>query len=295
MKLGDHPILTFTSFDMQTPGVAAKQVIDYFGKADRDDLDSVTKAYSRIMFDYKTLLKKSTPKELTADLAHAREISKLMDNKRAALIQATSQVDFRQARQCARIAEQSATVNAAGQNPYEVRDRAMAENVKWLADEVFPKQKIVLWAHNGHVGDGDIVESPSMGRHLRKMFGVKLLTLGFGFDHGQIRAKTISGEKLIGSPIEQNLPPAIKGSSESVLRQVVLPQYLLDFRSIPPTGSLGKWLAADNLFREPGARWDPVHPDEFFEPMSLSKTFDGIIFIAESHASKLIPSGPAPK
>jgi erythromycin esterase len=33
-----------------------------------------------------------------------------------------------------------------------IRDQAMAENVKWLVGENYPGQKIILWAHNGHVG-----------------------------------------------------------------------------------------------------------------------------------------------
>ena len=37
----------------------------------------------------------------------------------------------------------------ARSNP-RIRDRSMAENVKWILDEN-PGAKIALWAHNGHV------------------------------------------------------------------------------------------------------------------------------------------------
>jgi erythromycin esterase len=292
---GKHPMLTFTSFDMQTPAVAAKQVLDYIGKADKADLESVTKAYSRFTPAHRAEPLKSDREALAADRAHAEEVAKLLDDKRAVLVQATSEADFRHARQCARIVQQAATMKAPGQNIYLVRDQSMAENVKWLADQAYPNQKMVLWAHNGHVGDGVIGGGATMGHHLRQMFGDKMVVLGFGFDRGQIRAVTMSGGKFAGGPVPQDVPPAIQGSSEAVLRQAGSPRFLLDFRSVPPASPLGAWLREENLFREPGAAWDPDQPQAFFSPMALSKTFDGIIFIAESHASELIPFGPRPK
>ncbi len=33
----------------------------------------------------------------------------------------------------------------------EIRDRQMAENLKWLLKYKFPKQKIIVWAHNMHI------------------------------------------------------------------------------------------------------------------------------------------------
>lgn len=73
------------------------------------------------------------------------------------------------ARQCARIVQQAAKMNEPAQNSYGVRDQSMAENIQWLAKERYPNQKIVLWAHNGHVGDGTIVGGDSMGHHLRQI------------------------------------------------------------------------------------------------------------------------------
>ena len=89
-----------------------------------------------------------------------------------------------------------------------------------------------------------------------------------------------------------DVPAAAAGSVESVLRQAG-PRYILDFRSITPTSPLGVWLGESNAFRQPGAAWDPDQPGMFFQPLALSKMFDGIIFIAESHASELLPYGQA--
>jgi len=294
-KPGDHPILTFTSFDMQTPNVAARLVQEYVAKADKASLPTVKAAYERYSPERATQRVSLTPEALKADLAHAEEVLKLLDSRRQELIRATSEAEFRHARQCARIVQQAATMNAPQQNPYEIRDRSMAENVRWLAEDAYPNQKIVLWAHNGHIGDDLILGAPTMGRHLRKMYGAKMATFGFGFDYGEIRASTLSGNKITTGPIPLKVPPAMAGSAEAILRQAGSPRYLLDLRSISPTSALGVWLAQDQLFREPGAAYAPDAPQAMFSPTNLSKRFDNLIFIAESHASVYLPTGIAPK
>ena len=60
------------------------------------------------------------------------------------------------------------------------RDRSMAENVKWIADQN-PAAKIVLWAHNGHVSTNASAGSEPMGASLRKMFGGQMVVFGFAF------------------------------------------------------------------------------------------------------------------
>lgn len=294
-KPGQHPILTFTGFDMQTPDVAAQQVLDYFGKADKPSQESAAKAYARFHFDHLAERRNSTPEAKAADLTHAEEVLKLLDSRRDVLVKASSEADYRHARQCAHIVAQAAKMNAPEQNQFGVRDQSMAENVRWLAEEAYPKQKMVLWAHNGHIGDTMIMGAPNMGRHLRQMFGKELVTFGFGFDFGEIRALTIANGKMTTGPVALKVPHAMPGSAEALLRQAGSPRYLLDMRAIPPTSPLGTWLAADQLFREPGAAFAPSEPNSMFSPVSLSKTFDNLIFISESHASVLLPSGRPPK
>jgi erythromycin esterase len=39
-------------------------------------------------------------------------------------------------------------------NPMERRDSLMAENLLWLAQEIYPNKKIIVWAHNTHIDKG---------------------------------------------------------------------------------------------------------------------------------------------
>ena len=33
----------------------------------------------------------------------------------------------------------------------EWRDQAMLENLLWLAEEIYPTEKFIVWAHNDHI------------------------------------------------------------------------------------------------------------------------------------------------
>jgi erythromycin esterase len=33
----------------------------------------------------------------------------------------------------------------------KIRNKAMADNISWLAQEMFPNEKMIIWAHNGHI------------------------------------------------------------------------------------------------------------------------------------------------
>lgn len=68
---------------------------------------------------------------------------------------------------------------------YALRDRLMAENIKWLADSLYPDQKIIIWAHNAHIHKGEaLYPGPDgqsfnmMGGHLEDYFGQQNYVLG---------------------------------------------------------------------------------------------------------------------
>ncbi|MEK7767245.1 MAG: erythromycin esterase family protein, partial [bacterium] len=65
------------------------------------------------------------------------------------------------------------------------RDRSMADNVLSLLDLEGPRGKLVLWAHNGHVGRGLDYE---MGHHLHRKLGRSHVVFGFAFGEGGFQA-----------------------------------------------------------------------------------------------------------
>jgi len=64
------------------------------------------------------------------------------------------------------------------------RDSCMAKNVVWLAENMYPNEKIVIWVHNAHIDKNS--ESPArfMGKLLAAYFGTQLYGLGFYMING---------------------------------------------------------------------------------------------------------------
>ena len=75
------------------------------------------------------------------------------------------------------------------------RDQYMAENAAWMK-EYFNGSKMVLWAHNSHIGNDPTLfgGGGSMGRHLRQEFGSDYTTIAFLFAQGSFTAYSQIGQ-----------------------------------------------------------------------------------------------------
>jgi erythromycin esterase len=292
---GRTRLLSFTAFDMQGPEAAAKCVIDGVSGLDREDVDRIRHAYDGVTQQMFASLqsgeltgKSVTDAEKTAFRANAAAALKLVEERRDVLLRTMTAAEYGRVHQCARI-----VVEASGQGVDDIadnaeRDAAMAENVKWLAEEVFPREKIALWAHNAHVAAGTHAQ-PRMGEHLRKAFGEQLRVIGFAFDRGQIRALRLKDGKLAsGGFVALTVPAANAGGTEALLRATGLPRFILDLRAVPAGSPLGTWTRVPHLMRTIGATYDPeTQAGSMNELTTFSQDFDALIFIAESTASTL--------
>ena len=91
-------------------------------------------------------------------------------------------------------------------NYNNIRDRQMAENIKWLIKNKYQDKKVIIWAANTHIArnlvdlksSDDKAQYPgytTMGDYLKRSFGEQLYALGFTASEG-----TIYGEN--NKPIE---------------------------------------------------------------------------------------------
>ena len=95
---------------------------------------------------------------------------------------------------------------------YEIRDKNMAENVEFLINELYPEDKIIIWAHNLHVCH-DRRSMPagvanSMGKWIVDSHRPELYTVGLYM----CRGKAAWNNREI-----YEITPVMKGSIESVL------------------------------------------------------------------------------
>jgi erythromycin esterase-like protein len=154
------------------------------------------------------------------------------------------------------------------------RDRSMALNVKWILDQN-PGQKIVLWAHNGHVARGGMI-SRSMGAELHDIYGAQMVVLGFAFNRGSFQAIGARGGGLQNFTVG----PAPGGSFDALLGGAGIPLFALDLRNAPA------WLREERLSRQIGAVFATETASSYVTRLSAPAIFDGILFVENTTAAR---------
>jgi len=274
------PKLTWTGFDMEGVGAAADLAVGYLRRCAPDAAGAAEEAYAaarKIDDDHTNFFLPGASEAAR----RAEAILTQFDTYRTAWIAKSSAAEWRDARHAA------ATVVAASAmrveaNGLKYRDRAMARNVELLSQEAFPGAKIILWAHNGHVA----ADAGAMGGWLRKRFGNTYYAVGTAYRRGQIRAYGVEGNQNKGFgawPVAS----APEGSGDAILSAAGMPLFFLDMRSVPRDGPLGVWLAAEHRFNIAGGVVEIGK--ENMSTGSLRVSYDGLVFVEESHAS--LPAG----
>jgi erythromycin esterase len=269
---GEHPILSFTSFDMQRYEVARDGVLAYFKHHAPQELPAVETAYDSLRRLNPDMWTDPGFGEAAKD---SERVVTLLEARRDALTRASSPQSFRDVFQMSRIVAQAANLRATGGNP-RYREQVMAQNIEWLLKDAYPGEKIVVWAHNGHVSTRG---SGPMGSWLRKTLGPQLYVVGFAIHTGSVRAMTRE-EGVKTRLVESKLPQADAGTGTAILSAVAQPLFFLDLKK--PMGILGQWLSEAHMFRS----CDAFCPANFMSPDSLSQSYDGLIYMESTHAAR---------
>jgi erythromycin esterase len=88
------------------------------------------------------------------------------------------------------------------------RDSCMAKNLIWLAEHMYPNEKIIVWAHNSHIDKSSTSSSKFMGKVLADHFKEELFVVGFYMLNGQT---ALNNREIIV------VKPPQKGSLEALL------------------------------------------------------------------------------
>ena len=149
----------------------------------------------------------------------------------------------------------------------------MAANIAWILEQN-PQAKIVLWAHNGHVGRMD----GQMGWFLERMFPKQMVVLGFATSHGRYTAV----KQGLGAH-DLAAPPA--GSLEALLATVGRPRLIVDMRRATRKTPAWSWFAQSRPMRLIGA----VATDDQFFPTVARDAYDGIIYLDTTSEALQLP------
>ncbi len=170
---------------------------------------------------------------------------------------------------------------------WNLRDQHMAETVKALAGHIEERlncpAKIVVWAHNSHLGDaratqmGDMGEL-NLGQLARQFFPKHVCSIGFMTDHGTVTAAS----DWDGPAERKNVRPALEGSYEAVFHKAGLSRFFLNLRD---DYELSFNLGQPRLERAIGVIYKPETErlSHYFRAQ-LSQQFDGVLFFDETRA-----------
>ncbi|MDZ7767915.1 MAG: protein-L-isoaspartate(D-aspartate) O-methyltransferase [Woeseiaceae bacterium] len=167
---------------------------------------------------------------------------------------------------------------------WNLRDTYMFETLEALRSYHWPDNKIVVWAHNSHVGDAGATEMSARGElnigHLcRKAFGQDVYSIGMGTDSG-----TVAAASDWDGPMEiKTVRPAVVRSYERLFHETTLPGFLLSLRGAPADVSDG--LSKSRLERAIGVIYRPETElaSHYFEAV-LPRQFDEYIWLDETRA-----------
>jgi erythromycin esterase-like protein len=170
-------------------------------------------------------------------------------------------------------------------NSWNVRDRHMAETLDRLLAHLGAGSKLVVWAHNSHLGDARATEMGrggelNVGQLVREKYGDSSFLLGFATYSGEVTAATNWDE-----PAERKIVRhALAGSYEALFHETSVGDFYLSLRD----ARVRKALSTPMLERAIGVIYRPETErlSHYFEAR-LPEQFDAVIHIDRTRA--LIP------
>jgi erythromycin esterase len=159
----------------------------------------------------------------------------------------------------------AASVNGVSVAAAELRDSAMASNLDFLLDELYPGKKIIVWGHNSHIRlSGRNESQKSMGSWLAARRRNELYTIGLYMYRG-----VSAGNNRAPGPVVSSPP----GSLESILHQSPWRYSYVDFsRPQRMRGTEWMWSPLRSLYW--GMTPETIVPHE---------AYDGVLFFDRTY------------
>jgi erythromycin esterase-like protein/predicted phosphoribosyltransferase len=169
---------------------------------------------------------------------------------------------------------------------WNLRDRHMADTLRELRrflDRTQGGSRVVVWAHNSHLGDARATEMGeygelNLGQLVREEFGTDALAVGFTTHTGSVTAATAWD----GPAHRRHVRPSVAGSVERLFHDTRMPRFLLPLRSDPELQSI---FAARRLERAIGVIYAPeTERHSHYFHARLAEQFDFVLHFDETRA-----------
>jgi len=171
----------------------------------------------------------------------------------------------------------------AVESTWNLRDRHMAETFEALATHLNRRDrpaKIVVWAHNSHLGDARATDRSrhgelNLGQLIRETHGREAFLIGFSTHRGTVTAASDWG----GRAERKNVLAALPGSYEALFHAISCDRFALDLRED------GESLPRQLLERAIGVIYRPEteRASHYFHA-DLAAQFDAVLHFDETRA-----------
>jgi erythromycin esterase len=263
--------VAFYGIDLQGTAEAARRVGSFIARVDRGDAARIARLLAPVQ--------RRVGAAISADLA---AIAAQLIARKARYVARSSAAAWQDAEHCAQLLIQ--IDREARANPRRrLRDRYLADNVRWILDHGPPGAKLVVWGHDGHVAFAHNL-TYSMGMHLRAQLGSDYLAIGSVIHHGSTASLQRADDQL--RLVEQRLDPPAAGSLEAALATVGRPQLVFDLRAAPP--GVAGWFHSQVAAR---VALEPAHPQPV--PTVLAEAYDALLYVEVATPATPIPAARA--
>jgi erythromycin esterase-like protein len=282
----------FYGVDLYSLHASIEAVLQYLEKNDPEGLQRARERYSCFedfgedtqTYGYSTGLGFS-------ESCEDEVVSQLLElNRRAGELAEKDDEDFFYAEQNARLVKNAEQyyrlMYRSDVSSWNLRDRHMAETIVALENHLLTKgnqAKIVVWAHNSHLGDARATEMTrrgewNVGQLMREHYGREAFLIGFSTYTGTVTAATNWG----GAAERKTVRPALKNSVEAVFHSTGLNDFLL---LMPEDSEIKNLLRKPLLERAIGVIYRPqTERQSHYFMARVAEQFDAVIHFDQTSA-----------
>jgi len=174
-----------------------------------------------------------------------------------------------------------------------IRDEFNLENVNWIINNMLNGGKVIIWAHNGHVGntiltDNQDTEAQMLGSRLKIQFGQDYYVIATEFYKGEFLAwDRCENHEFLFTIHQAALPFTDTYAYQFHLADI--PLFFLDLRQVNYSLQETEWLMGPLNMRFIGATYCKTYDREYYSrPVYLPNEYDGIIFFEDTHPAQSI-------
>ncbi len=290
----------FVGFDIQVNHKNKAELLNYLKRVAPQRAASTEAFFNvndRLLANTTFLENGDANKETLAKLTELKnkynELFVFLEINGANLAAKSSLTEYERMREYARVLVQYLDVftNADFAEGPARRDVYMADNFRRLVAREPAGTKCILWAHNLHITTGSNNELPTFGNYLRHFYGNEYYALGASFNQGAFQACDAGEPDVTKRKMTVfTVGAAVSDSVDWYLAQTGASKFVVDFRHNRKPAEISEWLAASHPMRVIGGIYDPSFEGTSFQPVIISKDYDGLFFIDTTTRARPNPS-----